>query len=175
MARRIAAVRDAKPVYEPAHDFYKGLREAIERGHRRGSLRHEIDDAIHMADTRKRPSYQECRDGYLRFMARRSSEYLGHPRPSYWESGSLMVRVNPEVRMRTSGRDLRLKLWFATVPPSRTTSQVLSHLLGDRASGGGVLIVREPKLIAGVATPSEIEALLAAEADAFIRLWRSIG
>lgn len=128
-------------------------RPKVERNHSRGVISTHGND---------RP---ECRRSFR----------LRGPRSWIRAVGSLDIRVNPEVSVRSRGSCVRAKLWFSAARPTRTTSQVLCHLLGDQGASGGVLLVRERKLLAGMATPPEIDELLAAEADAYVTLWRTLG
>jgi hypothetical protein len=115
-ATRLQAVRNAKRDYEPAQDFYRGLREAIMRGHAANALEDYLRQAVRDAHPRRQAAYQECASAYLRFTRRRTFEYDRPARSGRWIEGDLRVRVNPEIVARIAGKPYVLKLWLSQPP-----------------------------------------------------------
>jgi hypothetical protein len=174
---RINAVTSAKEVYDPAHDFYRGLRRAIQRGHE-GDLDRELLQAVERAHPRRQQAYEECAAAYAAFMRRRTVNYVGRPRAWRWTEGDLTLRVNPEILADVGRERLLLKLWFSAQPLGRQGQQALLHILRGRLREDwipGILLVRSRRVIKAGAPIPHVEAFLGAEADAFVGLWRRLG
>jgi hypothetical protein len=173
---RIDAVRRSKDPYQPAHDFYKGIREAIVLGHANDDLAVRLQEAIRRANARRRPSYEESAAGYLRFTRRRTFDWLEKPRSFRWDEGDLRVRVNPEIRALLRGRATVLKLWFSAKPIPTQGRRAMLHLLRHayRHEDVAVFAVQRGEILRpGVPIP-QAEAFLGSEADAFLGAWRRL-
>lgn len=174
---RINAVRSAREAYDPAHDFYRGLRRAIGRGHER-DLDVELGRAVAAAHPRRQQAYQECAAAYSAFMRRKTVSYVARPRTWRWTEGELTLRVNPEIVADVGRSRLLLKLWFSAQPPGRQGQQALLHLLGGGLRDDwlpGILLVRSRHVVKPGAPLPQVDAFLGAEADAFVGLWRRLG
>lgn len=173
---RLKAVRDAKLKYEPAYDFYKGLREAIVRGHVQRTLELTVREAIQRASARRQRAYQEAGAAYLRFAKRKTFDFDRRMRGWKWTEGNLTVRVNPEIVIWLRSQHYVLKLWFAK-PPGRMGERVLLHLLRQGAPADhdvGILFVRDGAVTHGGQAIPQPDAYLGSEADAFLGAWRRL-
>jgi len=108
---RITCVRKAKKLYagaySPVFDFWKPLREAIVEMHREGQPKSVLADAVGPSvHARKRGSYEQCIQSYMRWMGRRHFEWSGC-QSVLWERSGLSVNVNPELgqHRRRGARD----------------------------------------------------------------------
>jgi len=180
---RIRRVREIKRQieegYSPATDFCKGIRERIVECHREGSDLALLDRVVAQAHERKRLHYQEIAGGYRQFLKGKSVESFDPPWGE-WSYGDLRVTINPELGLDVGGVPHVVKLYFKADPVSRRRVQVVLHLMQDalgrsvRKKQVGVLDIRRAKLHSAKALPSDLGALLAGEAAAFIEMWRRV-
>ena len=181
---RLTKVRTAKRQYseewDPARDFYKPLRDRIQRcaadGWDAANLRKLLAD---VSDPKKQANYEACRAGIVKWA--RSGDKTLRPFPTSgktaWRSGALEIRVNPELFVQAGGHKRVVKLYFKSDPLSQQKAHVVLRLLeltvGEK-SEVGVLDVRRAKLFVPTKTDPGIDALLAAEAAAFSTMWDGV-
>jgi hypothetical protein len=176
-AAQVQTVQQATGDYEPAHDFYKGLREAIQAGHRNGRLADTIWDKVRSASDKKVQAYTECARGYIRFMERQTVEYVGRTRAWRWSGGDLDVKVNPELVADVRGVPMLLKIWFAAKEPSLQARRVIQQLLSEGvrdAQQPGILLARAGRVLAPVARIAHADVVLGATSDHFVGMWRRL-
>lgn len=175
---RIGTVARAKNAYDPRYDFYKGIREAILRGHASGDLQGELRAAAGRAvDPRRQQAYRECGSEYLRFVGRKTVEWLARPKGWTWSEGRLEVRVNPEVVLAIRNQPHLLKIWFSATTLGLQGRRALLYLLGQGARQDqqpGLLNVRQGAVITQGAAQAQIDLFLGSEADAFVGVWRRL-
>jgi hypothetical protein len=175
---RVSIVAQAKDPYDPSHDFYKGLREAIVRGQVLGDPRVQLQEAIARArDPRRQNAYQLCGTEYLKFVSRRTVEWVAKPKGWTWHEGEVEVRVNPEAIFSVRGRDYLLKMWFSKKPLGQQGRRAVAHLLAEGAKAGqqpGLLDVRHGAISPPLAVQSQTDLFLRVEADALASMWRRI-
>ena len=172
---RIKAVADAKQGYEPAHDYYKGLRDAIQRGHEEGDLNAHLKQAIEESHPKRTDNYVACAQGYRRFVRKAGFTWIAKPRSRHWVGDRLRVRVSPEIYAESNGDDMVLRLVWSEASLSALGRRVMLHLVNDLYARdgwtGGLVDMREGELFRpGQAVPSA-DAYLASEVAAFLALW----
>lgn len=178
---RVTRVRNAKIFYAqdyaPERDFYKQLRERIEAcfddGWDATALKHSLAD---VTDAKKVANYEECRKGLTKWVGRKQITPKREVR-SNWTSSSLHVAVNPELHADVNGKPHLIKLYFKGDQLSKQKADVALHLLDKAAPRGttvGVLDVRRARLLVPTRTIQGMDALLNAEAAAFVSLWNSL-
>jgi hypothetical protein len=178
---RVTKVRNAKELYgqdyEPAHDFYKQLREGIEDCVANGWDSQALKKSRRsVSDDRKIENFEDCRTGFTKWVGRKKLAAKPTLR-SDWKSGSLRVAVNPELHVDINGTPHLIKLYFKGDKLSKQKADVSLHLLQTMAPTGttvGLLDVRRSRLIAPTRVIAGMDALLKAEAVAFVSLWGSV-
>lgn len=173
---RLGAVTEAKQGYNPSHDYYRGLRQAIVRGHAAKDLETQLETAVRDAHPKRRKTYAERAAAYGEFAQSAEVEYLRPGRVSYWTSGRLKVRVNPEFVAMVDDQETLTKVWLAK-PPSALGLRVLLHLMAELAprSNVGALVVASRRLFRPGSQPiPHASAFLGSEADAFLSAWKRL-
>lgn len=179
---RITRVRKAKEQYHqgysPAFDFYRGVRNGIIRYHNSGEpLRGLIND---IRDAKKRKAYRSCVRGHERWMGRRQFDWVQPESSVIWPCGELEVRVNPELGLTIENHEYRIKMYFKADQLSKTRVDPMLHLIKTTLTRGrqslrpGILDVQRGKLWEPTIDIADLEALLVAEATAFMSMWNSL-
>lgn len=178
---RITRIRNAKSFYEegyaPERDFYKPLRDRIQRcfegGWSTATLKESLKD---VTDPKKIENYEECRKGLTKWVGRKSITSLP-PVRSAWKSGGLEVSLNPELHLKIDDDPCVIKLYFKADPLSKQKAELSMELLrkcAPRSDKVGVLDVRRAKLFTPTVQIDGLEALLDAEALALVALWNGV-
>lgn len=181
---RLTRVRTAKAQYsqdwDPARDFYKLLRDRIHKcaagGWSADRLKKLLAD---VTDPKKQENYETCRAGIVKWAGKGSKTVRPYPNSGkvLWQSGTLQIRVNPELLVRDSSGRRIVKLYFKSDPLSQQKAHLILHLL-DQTVGSkaevGVLDVRRGKLFVPTKPFEGLDALLSAEAAAFTTLWEKL-
>ena len=181
---RLTIVRNAKATYQirydPARDFYRPLREAIIEMHQSQRPRESLDDLLlTLKDAKKTELFRECIEAYKRWCGRKQFKWV-RAYSTDWQSGELVVRVNPELGMRVNGSPNVVKLYFKSETPSKRRLETMFHLLRSSfpkdldGSMPGILDVRRGSLFSPTRDLPGIEALLVGEAAAFQTIWNQV-
>jgi hypothetical protein len=177
---RLTKVKDIKtrPVYSPALDFWKPLREAIRDFHKAGKPLDPVLGGIER--TKKAARYPAALTAYKKFLRKKQLDWF-EPPVGIWTYGELQVRVNPELGLRLNGKDYVVKLYFKDEPLPRRRLAVVFQLMGialqDKLTAGhslAVLDVSNSKLLLPDPNAPDVTALLIGEAAAFIAMWNAI-
>ena len=92
----VKSIKD-RPNYEPYMDFYKPLREAILKLHKKGQKKEVLDTVLEgLTDEKKRRCYPELIAGYKKFLGRKKLEWIKPPKKD-WKIGGVTITVNPEI------------------------------------------------------------------------------
>ena len=161
--------------YNPAHDFWKPLRDNICEFHE-GKVS-SISFGASGAHEKKQVRYEEAIKGYKKFLVANKPAWF-KPHRAEWEFEDLAVRVNPEVGFEIDGVKYLVKLYFKRETLSKSRVQVILGLMRSvqksKSFKIGILDVVRAKLhIEGKVTP-QIEALLKGEALSFLTIWESL-
>lgn len=91
--------------YEPYMDFYKMIREAIIKLHKRKQKKELLDEVLEeLMDSKKKSCYPEIVAGYKKFLGRRQFEWITPPKKD-WKIGNITITVNPEIGLEEKKRD----------------------------------------------------------------------
>jgi hypothetical protein len=181
---KITCVKKAKQLYSqeynPTFDYWGSLRKGIVDIHKDKRGKESLDQLLQgIALTNKRERYNLCIKGYKKFMGKKDIEWLGSSK-GIWRSGSLMVKVNPELGLRINGKDHMIKLYFKSKDLPKTHVLAILHLINSitnkdhRNIVPGILDVQNGHLITQNISAPDIEALLIGEASAFTAMWNTL-
>lgn len=176
---RTTIVRKAKiqtAEYEPAADFYRGIRNAIIKDLSEDSGYTSVTQAVSDAHPRRYSNYNECAEGFKRWVRGKDMSWIGRPEPALWPSGGLQVRVNPEIMVEINGKVFAIKMYFKAPKLVKRRSDAMLHLLetvpvGSTVDTVGVLDVRRGRLFTPPTRTPNLDAYLASEAAAFATMW----
>lgn len=179
---RITRVRRAKErylhPYDPAADFYKRVRNGIVEYHKSGAALETVLEEV--TDKKKRKIYPDCIKGYRKWMGRRQFKWVQPAHPVLWESGKLMVRVNPELGLISGDDEYLIKLYFKADELSKSRVDTMLHLIQATLTQDstplrpGILDVQRGKLFEPTIEVAGTEVLLVGEAAAFVSMWDGI-
>jgi len=169
-----------RPDYEPAHDFYKPLREHIIEIHKKGKQKKDIDKIVgSVLDKKKIHSYPQIIQGYKKWWGRNTFQWAEPPRGTYTASG-VEIMVNPELGLKFGKENHIIKLYFKSDPLSKFKSDIITNLMeielrsiGTQNVKMSVLDIRNAKLFTYDGTPV-IKPVVDAELAYIASLWSSI-
>jgi hypothetical protein len=160
--------------------YWRGLRQSIIAMHKANGPRESLDSVVRKTmDVRKRPAYATCIRAYKRWMGRKRVRWIGSP-STLWQSGSVQVRVNPELGLKIDGVDHVVKLYFKAEKPTKRRVETILHLLAStlprryRQATPGVLDVQRGRLIVPTVEVADVDALLAGDAAAFEVMFKRV-
>jgi hypothetical protein len=166
--------------YDPAADFWKRLREAIQTMHREGHPKSHLDKVlVGLTDKNKITAYPAAIKAYKKFLGTKTVTWFDPPH-ALWTEGELAVRINPELGLEINGKRYIVKLHFKRKPAlSKPRMDVILHImtqeLGHAAknlnSAVGVLDLPNAKLITPTVAVPNLGLVLKAEAAAFMTMW----
>jgi hypothetical protein len=180
---RLTKVRELKRrgIYEPATDFWKRLREAIETLHREDREKPFLDEVrVGLTDRKKLAAYPPLITAYKRFLGRKHTRWFDPPR-GRWAHAELTVRVNPELGLDIDGNRHVVKLYFKKQPLSKRRVESILRLMEKTLKAGegesfavAVLDVANAKLIRPTIPVPDLDILLQSEAAAFMEIWQRL-
>lgn len=178
---KVSVVKRAKEFYEDdtpyeMRAFWEPFKRAAVEDLKNGSDR--LSSVVAGATDRRRTSYDVARRGLRTWLDSASVEFGSQPKKSIWRAGGLEVSCNPEVGLRIDGRPTIVKLYPKQEKLAVRKVEPALALL-QRTHGGddrdvAVLDVRRSRLHTLTREIPGIDALLAAEAAAFLVMWRSL-
>jgi hypothetical protein len=161
--------------YDPAKDYWKLLRDCIQDHHAKGTELSLINTRAH---EKKHALYSAAIKGYKKFLKTNSSGYF-KAHTALWTFEDLTIRVNPEVGFSIGGKQHLVKLYFKADTLSRARIQSVIGLMSAAYKSKNfipaILDVRRSKLHTVQTLPKHLDALLKAEAIAFLTIWNSLG
>lgn len=165
--------------YEPAADFYRGIRNPIIETLQYDLDRDTIRESAAIAHSPRVSHYTLCADGFLKWWGRKSIVWIEKPALEIWTSGDLEVRRNPELYIDVNGESHLIKLYFKADPISKRRIDATLYLLGDmrlsrEVDKVGVLDVRRGKIFTPTIHRPNLAAYLAGEAAAFAAMWDAL-
>ena len=170
--------KDQAEDYEPAADFYRGIRNTIVKVLQYDLDRDMIADSADTAHKNRVRHYRECASGFLKWWGRKDITWIDRPSPEIWRSGDLEVRINPEVLIEVKSTML-IKMYFKSPPISKRRIDATLYLLdstriSSEADKVGVLDVRRGKLFTPPIRTPNIDAYLVGEAASFAAMWDAL-
>ena len=176
---KVTLVRQLKnqPAYSPEEDYWLPLRNAIKTMHRSGSSPTSLDKVLAGVHPKKEASYQQRITSYKGWMRRKHFEWADPP-TVVWEHQDLSVRINPELGLKIDGVPHLVKLYFKGESPSRlrlsTAAFLMQTALGTTTGTSSIMDIAKGKLHVLNTFPAGTDALLEAEAGAFLAIWNRI-
>jgi hypothetical protein len=178
---KATAVRDAKAQvdepYDPAADFYKGIREAIVEAHQLALGKRHITNAAAAAHGKKIAAYTQLAAAYNGWWGRKPLTWSEPPRGAWGPRDSdFDVTVNPELGLDIDGTPHVVKLYFKAEPLSKNRIDIITHLMhkvfaeANPDSRFSVLDIRRRRLHT-IDPPAELDAILGAEIAYVEALW----
>jgi hypothetical protein len=187
-AGQVRLVREVKERagrgYDVRSDWYKQLREQIIELHRTGRMEDAaLDEWLALQpNERKMPSYVSRVGGFKIFLAGKTLTWFSPP-TGRWTDGDLEVRINPELGLIIDGIrtvvKLHLKAKAFTADRAESAFALMDEELRPKVATStrfavlevatGRLVLPNPKW-----DPSDMRALLRAQAQAFQSLWGNI-
>lgn len=181
---RISVVRRARKMYSedynPAFDFWRLFRKAIEEMHRENLGKGHLDLLqSNLSDKNKKNAYTRNIFGYKKWMGRKKFEWINSVKSS-WRSDYIIVNINPELNVKINGEQYIIKLYLKadklTKHRVNTSLYLLKESIKKRRLKAipAILDVKNSKLIKHSRDITGIKALLNAEAFSFINLYENL-
>lgn len=159
--------------YDPKHDYYKQIREALTKSVAAGS-----DDPVKLAAQnaapKKRGHYERIATGWMSWSARKEARIVHQP--ARWSLGQLDISLTPLLEI-PRGRDAVLVVpYLKTAELDRQAARAIAHIMAAAyqfpPGMAGLLDVRRAKLIRGTARHEQnYDAWLESEGAAFAALF----
>lgn len=173
--------------YEPYMDFYKPLREAILKLHKKGQKKSALDVVLKgLADDKKKKCYPEVVEGYKKFLGRKNFEWIKPPKKE-WKIGGLTIIANPELGLEEKKKDgtsnfYIIKLYFKEDALKKAQADQILTLMEMQLRSKvnepeikfAILDIRRSKL--HIKQDQELKELplLQGEAASFVTMWNSL-
>jgi hypothetical protein len=180
--RKITKVKEVnnRGEYNPAFDFYRGLRNQIIDTLKYNRESVNITDYVNeLNDSKKRANYDNVSKGFLKFLKKNNYSWV-NPNQGLYEISELSINVNPEVGLSIKGELYLVKLYFKDDNLGKEEAQVFLNLMQQTLCDGifkdykcALLDLRKGKLHKHN-HKEFIEDLFMAEAETFISLWKGI-
>lgn len=179
-ATKIAELKH-RPDYSPATDFYKPLREAIQRMHQKGLGKATLDSVLTgLTHKAKLDNYPATIDGYKKWLGKKSFPWFD-PEKDEFVSAGVAVSINPELGLELAGTRHLVKLYFKADPLAKARARLVVGIMEDtlRPLVGpnvamSVLDIRRSKLHTGAGPDPLLTAMVHAELAYVASLWPSV-
>lgn len=167
-----------RPKYDPAFDFYKKIREAIQDTHQNGQNKAHLSALLSaLTDPKKQVNYPAVVAGYSKWWGRKTIKWFDPPAAQFTHAG-FTVSINPELGLEVNGQPHVIKLYFKgdSLTKQRTllATGLMEHALRASAPAGatlGLLDIRNSRLFPSQALTPIILAGLKAELAFIAALW----
>ena len=182
----VKSIKD-RPNYEPYMDFYKPLREAILKLHKKGQKKEVLDTVLEgLTDEKKRRCYPELIAGYKKFLGRKKLEWIKPPKKD-WKIGGVTITVNPEIGLEEKKKNgssnfYIVKLYFKDDALKKAQADQILTLMEMQLRSKvnepeikfAILDIRRSKL--HIKQDHELKELplLIGEANSFATMWNSL-
>lgn len=176
-----AAVSDAINMYgsdyEPAHDFYRGIRSAIRDDIAFGFDAAKLDDVVRRANPKKRDHYRELTIGWT---AWRPKDSLALTQESgTWTEGNLSLRVAPTFLVTKPKHLSVVCCYYKQAPLSVDAAQAITRIMEQSLPSAlgrpAVLDIRRHKLhLARAHRRKNFDTWIAGQAAVFTTMYASI-
>mgnify|MGYP006902746727 FL=1 len=135
--------------YDPATDYYKRFREAVQTLHAEDKPKNELANLIGELPANKHENFARMIEGYKKFLGKKEVEWLS-PKREIWKHGNLEIPINPELYVKLNDQKHLIKLYMKAEKPSKDKVASILALMKHTISGRGmiysVLDVRNSKL-----------------------------
>jgi len=179
-ATKVAQLKN-RPVYDPAADFYKALREGLVNLHEHGGVKGDVlQIAKRVTDPKKVANYPVMLTGYKKWWGRKVLRWFDPPGDIYSKSG-IDVAVNPELGLEVNGMPCVIKLHLKSEPLSKTRADLVVTLMHTVLGTGeasdpdfAILDVRQSKLFTFAAAHKNFQPMVDAELSYIATLWPQV-
>ncbi|KAA5533678.1 hypothetical protein F0919_14165 [Taibaiella lutea] len=153
--------------YEPAKDYYKRFREAVQELHSKGHDKKELDKLIGNLPDKKVINYGAMATGYKKFIGKKDITWFNPPKKD-WIYGDLSIPINPEIGLEWGGDKYLIKLYLKSEQPSKdriaSVLALMKHAIPTKNHIHALLDVRNSKLYLFEASMLSLIPLVEAEA-----------
>ncbi len=176
-ATKVAEVK-RRPVYDPAADFYRPLREHLVDLHRNGMPKKAVGRLMtRITDRKKLSNYPGIVAGYTKWWGRKKLEWF-EPQGGVFTAHGVEISVNPELGLLVNGKAFLIKLYFKAPGLSKYRVDVATHLMEtclrpmcSQDETMAVLDTRKAKLFSPTVPIPSLSAILDAELAYVGTIW----
>jgi len=116
--------------YDPATDYYKRFREAVQELHKKGLSKGDLAKLIGSLPDSKQTNYAAMVAGYKKFLGNKNVEWF-EPQRKNWKHGKIVVPVNPEIGLKWGGTKYVIKLYLKADRPSKDRLSSILALMDE--------------------------------------------
>lgn len=182
----VKTIKD-RPEYEPYMDFYKPLREAILKLHKKNQKKEVLDTVLEgLTDDKKKRCYPDLIDGYKKFLGRKKFEWIKPPKKD-WKIGGITITINPEIGLEEKKKNgssnfYIIKLYFKEDALKKAQADQILTLMEMQLRSKvnepeikfAILDIRRSKLHIKQGQELKELPLLKGEANSFATMWNSL-
>lgn len=182
----VKTIKD-RPEYEPYMDFYKPLREAILKLHKKNQKKEVLDTVLEgLTDDKKKRCYPDLIDGYKKFLGRKKFEWIKPPKKD-WKIGGITITINPEIGLEEKKKNgssnfYIIKLYFKEDALKKAQADQILTLMEMQLRSKvnepeikfAILDIRRSKLHIKQGQELKELPLLKGEANSFVTMWNSL-
>ena len=182
----VKSIKD-RPEYEPYMDFYKPLREAILKLHKKNQKKEVLDTVLEgLTDDKKKRCYPDLIDGYKKFLGRKKFEWIKPPKKD-WKIGGITITINPEIGLEEKKKNgssnfYIIKLYFKEDALKKAQADQILTLMemqlrskvNESEIKFAILDIRRSKLHIKQGQELKELPLLKGEANSFATMWNSL-
>jgi hypothetical protein len=159
--------------YDPAKDYYKRFREAVQELHMEGHDKKDLKRLIGALPDKKIENYNMMIAGYKRFVGTKNMTWF-NPTKKDWVYSKLQISINPELGLKWGETKHLIKLYLKADKPSKDrVSSILAlmkHTLQVQNCAYALLDVRNGKLYSFEEQMLDLIPLVEAEAQSLEHL-----
>lgn len=135
--------------YDPAGDYYKRFREAVQEMHKTGKSKGDLIKMIGALPDNKIENYRTMVAGYKKFIGTKDVTWFNPLRKS-WLHEDLEIPINPELGLEWDDNKYLIKLYLKADKPSKdrlsSILALMKQTLPTKDCKYGLLDVRNSKL-----------------------------
>ncbi len=171
-----------RPQYEPAHDFYRRLRETIQETHESNLSKNHLNSClVNLTDKNKMTLYPPLISAYRKWWGKKNLTWFSPAGATYSHLG-FDIGINPELGLEIAGVPHLIKLYFKGDPLVKNRIDIITHLMSVHAlpycanpnTVMGVLDIRRSKLITPTVPIQGLSNYLNAEMAFIASIWPTI-
>ena len=176
---KVACVRTFKGGYDPQHDYWKALREAIPKSQTSPKGTALLDGLMQTIGERKSSNYRLRIASYKRWLNKNKPTWRGG-KSRTWSAGGIEIGVNPELFVDMGDEPYVIKLYFNKDKISGDRANTMLRLmeLAYQRGGGyaevGVLDLGQGRLITPTRSLEYLDPLLSGEAGSFASVYAAL-
>jgi len=180
-AAKVTALRQFKTrgPYNPAHDFWRPLRQAIVKAHQSGDASLLEGLIPTLTDAKKLHNYPARVQAHSKWWAKNGCDWFKPPEAD-WTHRRISVTVKPELGLKFGPERTAVKLYFKEKKLSKLRVDVILHLLettlvpSGACAAVGILDVTRGRLIQPTVNKPDLEAALRGEAGYIEAAWDGV-